>query len=181
MSQILKNLASGPVPPAVPTSFVTDSGTAIPSGNILDLTASYTTSSDDDGIQSSANPNLSNIIQISLTNRLFGSGTSINGSILDLITFNLLSTPSCYRMSFEVSGRDIATGDGVGYTIFGTAKTDGAVASLVETPYTDVDEDISLIDADTALVPVGNAVVLSVTGVAGKIIAYKAVGTYLVV
>jgi hypothetical protein len=37
MSQIIKNLTSGPVPPAVPTSFQTDSGVAIPVANILNI------------------------------------------------------------------------------------------------------------------------------------------------
>jgi hypothetical protein len=37
MSQVIKSLASGPVPPTVATSYVTNSGTATPSANILNV------------------------------------------------------------------------------------------------------------------------------------------------
>ncbi len=37
MSQVIKNLASGPVPPTVPTLFVEDIGNAVPAANILNV------------------------------------------------------------------------------------------------------------------------------------------------
>lgn len=60
MSQIIKDLTAGPVPPTVATSYVTDSGTAVPAANILNVNGG-------DGIEVSANPNGSNNILISLT------------------------------------------------------------------------------------------------------------------
>lgn len=54
MSQIIKNLASGPVPPAVATSYVTDSGIAIPALNILNI---VTPGGGTDGIATSASGN----------------------------------------------------------------------------------------------------------------------------
>ena len=44
MSQIIKNLASGPVPPAVPTSFVTDvNSPSVPIANIENVKGGETT------------------------------------------------------------------------------------------------------------------------------------------
>lgn len=61
MSQVIKNLASGPVPPSVATSYVTDSGTAIPSANVLNVNGG-------NGITTSANPNGSNNLLITVIN-----------------------------------------------------------------------------------------------------------------
>ena len=61
MSQIYKPLtSSGPIPPTIPTSFVTDSGTAIPAANVININGGP-------GVEIIANPNLSNNILVNVT------------------------------------------------------------------------------------------------------------------
>jgi hypothetical protein len=178
MSQIIKNLASGPVPPAVPTSFVTNDGTATPDLNVLQVLGVNSTESDDDGILTRANPP-SNLVEIVLTNRLFGGGSTAGALTTDIITFPLAATAKSYIFEFKIIGREATSGDTVGYTIFGSAKTNGLVASIVETPYVDVDQDPALLAASIAFIASGNSVILQVTGVAATNITYKALGTYI--
>ena len=64
MSQVIKNLASGPVPPSVATSYVTDNGTAIPAANVLNVLGGT-------GIITSADPNGGNTIHVTVVNDSF--------------------------------------------------------------------------------------------------------------
>jgi len=172
---------SGPLPPNIPTSFVTDNGTAIPSSNTLNVNGGETSIDNDNGIMVIANPDLSNNLEILLTNRLQGIATSVNGSVEDLITFNLGSASASYRFEFEIAGRDTSTNDCIGYTMFGSAKTDGSTSIIIASPFIDNDEDSALISASLNLVSSGNDVIVQVTGVLGQTINYKGVGTYVVV
>jgi hypothetical protein len=60
MSQFYVGVSAGSLPPSVPTSFVTDSGTVVPSANIVNINGGS-------GIQVVANPNGSNNMVINLT------------------------------------------------------------------------------------------------------------------
>jgi|SRR4051812_31023652 hypothetical protein len=60
MSQFYQGVTTGSLPPTVPTSFVTDSGTVVPSGNIVNVNGGP-------GVEVIANPNGSNNMVIELT------------------------------------------------------------------------------------------------------------------
>lgn len=181
MSQQQTFVGADNVPGNVAQSYVLDDGTAIPSAHTLNVNGGSTSDPSDNGILTRANPNLSNNAEILLTNRLTGTATSTNGSVEDIITFNLGASVACYRFNFIVAGRDTGTGDGVGYSVDATLKTDGATATVVAAPYTDNDEDPSLLDAEITVIASGNSAILQATGVTGQTIAYKAVGQYVVV
>ena len=60
MSQFYVGTSTGSLPPTVPTSFITDSGTVIPAGNVVNVNGA-------NGIEVTANPNGSNNMVVELT------------------------------------------------------------------------------------------------------------------
>jgi hypothetical protein len=181
MSQIYKSSSGGTLPPTVATSYLTENGMAVPSGNVLKVYADTTSSDFTAGITTQASPNLGDTLEVVLTNRLTGTATSINGSTEQLISFALGGSAAVFRFDFSVTGRDTGSGDGVGYTVFGSAKTDGTTATVIATPFIDNDEDSSLLTSSVSFTAASNTVNLNVTGVTGRTINYKSVATYVVV
>lgn len=176
MSQFFISVPGGS--PSIPTNFVADSGSATPAANTLNILGNDTTADNANGISTSGS---GSTITVLLTNRLQGTGSAVGAVTADLITFPLSASAAVYRFQFYVAGRDTTSGDGVGYTVFGSARTTGAAATIISTPFVDTDEDASLTTSDLTIVASGNSVILRATGVAGQTINYSAVGTYVVV
>lgn len=178
MSQIYKRLSSSsPLPPEIPTSFVTDSGTAIPVANVLNVLGSDTTVNDADGLRSIGS---GNTVTYQLTNRLQGEGSTVGAVTADIITFDLGATPGCFKFHFEVTAFESTTPSGLGYSIEASARTDGITATVISTPDADEDEDDVLTDeADWNIIASGNNIILRVDGVTGLNLNWGSVGSYV--
>lgn len=89
------------------------------------------------------------------------------------------ATPKVVQVTIEVVGFDSATPAGVGYSIFGTARTTGAATTTVGVPTKVVNEEASLVGADVDVVISVNNLNVTVDGVAGKTINWFALLTYV--
>lgn len=171
MSQIIKTLTSGgPIPPNIPTSFVTDvNSPAVPAANILDVFGGTTTANNSNGVRTDGSSG-SNVLTVQLTNRATGSATTTGAASTNLITLALGATPGVYTFDITIAGfakTGVGTPLGCGFTIVGAVRTDGAAATLIPTQVVDHFEEGALGTPSqvTAVLAVsGNNAVVTVTG-----------------
>ncbi len=167
MSQIIKPLtSSGPIPPIIPTSFVTNSGTATPSANVLKVFGTTSNENNANGIITKA-PGSSNEVDVVLTNRAIPAApvTTAGVATATLISLPLGSVPGTYTFDITVAGFNASTPAGCGFTIVGSARTDGTTATIIPTQVVDHFEEASLVGATAILDKSGNNAVVNVTGV----------------
>ena len=182
MSQIYKSLTSGPVPPTVPTEFDTQDGNAVPAANILIVNGFDSTENNNNGIITKGGvvgTGTSNEVDIVITNRLQGTGTTVGATTADLVTFSLGATPGSYNIEAKVIGFNASTPASTGFTVIGTVRTTGAAGALDGTPDETPIESIALITCDVDFIISGNNLIIRVTGVAGLTISWNVVATYV--
>lgn len=176
---------SGTLPTDVAQEYVTDDGTVIPVANSMNVNGIDSVENNNNGILVRANPDLSENMEVVITNRVQGIGSTSGVATIDLITFNMGATAGVYKFSFDVAGFDSTNDVGVGYQINASARTDGEAvpaATIISIPDGDEDEDDLLDTADWNVVTSGNNLILQVTGVnnGGDLnINWGAVGSYV--
>ena len=160
--------------PAVPTTFVTDSGNATPALNVLNV---VTPGSGIDGISTSG---AGNTITITLSGTNVGTGQTIGAVTSDLITINLGAVATTYQFNCNIAGFESTGPSGCGYLVTGSIKTTGAAATIIPDPaYLAICEDVAVVPADIDMLAVGNTVVFRVTGVAGLTINWTAKSSFI--
>lgn len=185
MSQIAKlSTASGPTPPNVPTSFVTQNGTAVPASNVLIVNGVFSTENNSNGIISKggvAGTGTANEVDIVLTNRLQGTSATTGATTTPIITFSLGTTPATFVIDANIAAFNASTPAGAGYSLFGTVRTNGTTAFLVGTPDKINNEDAAMVPCASDITVSGNNVIISGTGATGLSIDWLAVATYVTV
>ncbi len=177
MSQIYKSLASGPVPPTVPTQFTEDTGVATPAGNNLNVFGDDTTSNDVDGITTTG---AGSTVTILLTNRVSISTTTSDGAG-QTQTVNLF-TPSAgtsIAFRFLVTGYDTANNETAGGELIGLARSAGGTLVVIGTNDTFDESDVALAATDWDIIDTGSPILQATfTGVAGRTIAWRGLFEY---
>ncbi len=180
MSQIYKSLAAGPVPPSVPTSFVTDvNSPAVPAANILDVFGGFTSTNNINLIQTDGSSG-GNVLTIQLTNIAQGFAGTNDGATHTIITFPLGATPGTYKFNGNVEAYDTTDLAGAAFEYQAAVRTTGAAGNFIggSVIYEDAFKEVAMATADINVTIVGNNLLVQVIGIAGKNIDWRAILTY---
>jgi hypothetical protein len=178
MSQIIKNAVSST--PSIPTSFVTQNGTAVPAANILLVNGNDSTENNANGVITKggvAGTGTANEVDVIITNRLQGSVTMAGAVTSPIITF----TPTVigtYAIEARVAAYNTTGSIGAGYSVFGTARFDGVNCNLVGTPDKIVNEEGAMSAANVTMTVSGANILINGVGYAAQTINWSAVGLY---
>jgi hypothetical protein len=180
MSQIYKQVISGTLPPVVPTSFVTQNGTAIPAANVLIIDGASSTQNNANGIISKGGvvgTGTSNEVDIVLTNRLVGSVTTA-GLVTSAIVTYIPTVIGTYAIEARVAAYNTTSSLGAGYSIFGTVRFDGVNSNLCGTPDRIVNEEGAMSAANVTMTVSGANILINGVGYAANNINWNVVGLY---
>ncbi len=181
MSQITKTLTSGgPIPPVIPTSFVTQDGTAVPAANILIVNGFDSAENNANGIITKGGvvgTGTANEVDVVITNRIQSNATTNGAVTTPIITFPL-TVVGTYAIECRVAAYNTTSTLGAGYSVFGTARFDGVNANLCGTPDKIINEEGTMSNANVTMTVSGADVLINGVGYLAQVINWSAVGLY---
>ncbi len=173
--------STGPVPPIVATSYVTDvNSPAIPIANVLNVLGADTTSNNDNGIRTDGSSG-SNTLTVQLTNRTTGTVNTSDATLTTIITFPLGATPGVYYFWGSIESFDSLTPAAGTYSFSAGIRTDGVSGTELGTEYHDTFEDPSFATTDIFISASGNNAVVQVQGLAATTIHWNSLLEFRVV
>lgn len=175
--------SAGPVPPFVPTSFVTQNGTAVPAANVLIVDGFDSTENNDNGIITKggvAGTGTANELDVVITNRVQGAVTTADATPTTIVSFTLPAA-GVYAFDYNVASFNTTDTLGAAYSVFVGIRGNGVTATKVNLEDKIVNEEAGDTNCNVSVTTSGNAVLIQGTGIAGKTVKWNAVGTYVYV
>lgn len=156
MSQIYKaSSGGGTLPPNVATSYVTNDGTSIPAGNVLNVLGGS-------GIETYSDPNLGDNLFIKIQNSTTNTGQTVNNQTINLSTIDC-SAAGTYFFTTQISAFTTG-GNGAGGQLFTTAISNGASLTVIDDTDAIAHRTSALPDINYEIVGSGTDAILQVTG-----------------
>jgi hypothetical protein len=164
MSQFFKDISGSPI---VATSYLTDSGSAVPAGNILNV---VTPGGGTQGIMTLGS---GNTITIELTGGSFGTATTVGATTATLLTIPM---PDNSAMTLDVllAGFESTLPGAVGSSLTASfIRTGAGVPTIVQLPDDQQNISASLSAVSYSITGSGANILVTVTGQAGVTINWR--------
>ena len=179
MSNAYLLTSSNNLPPDVPTSFVTDDGTSIPALNVENILGVDSTENNSNGIFTRANPDLSNNLEIVLSNRISVITTTSDGAG-QTQTITLMTPTNATALNFECNfiAYDAANDEAGGGDQQGISRKSAGTAVIVNVSDSFDQSDPGLVSIDWNVIPTAGDLQAEVVGVAGRTLTWTITFTY---
>ena len=161
--------------PSVPTTFVTNSGNAVPAANILNVLATDATTNNDNGILTTGS---GSTVTVVLSNRQTATVTTTDATLTTALTFALSATPGVYFIEGNITAFDVTDTAGGVYNFASGVRSDGASATEIGVEFKDSFEEAAMATSDVFVTTSGNNSIIQVQGIAGKTINWNVVLNY---
>lgn len=107
-----------------------------------------------------------------IPNYICGTGSTIDTATVDLVTIAMGGSAACFTVRGIITGK-AASAHAIGGQVVATVRTDGATATIVNTPDIIKNADLVLSSGSFTIVASGNDLILRAAGALGSVISWQ--------